>query len=105
MDHSEWSDGRIPKIFFRTPVPPTSFETEAFTRRVMARIEESRSPAFGWVLEWFSGRWTVPALGLGIATLFLSILYSGPISPLTLEASLSPDSAPSSWVLPIVDEP
>ncbi len=105
MDDSDWTDQRIRKIFFRAPVPPTPFQTEAFTRRVMARIAESQSPAFGWVLEWFSGRWTVPALGLGIATLLLSVIYSGPRSPVNLEASMSPDSAPGAWVLPITDEP
>jgi hypothetical protein len=104
MDHSEWKDQRIPKALFRAPASPTAIETEAFTARVMARIEESRSPALGWVLEWFSGRWTVPALGLGIATMLLSIFYSGPNSPAELEASLSPDNAPGAWVLPIVDE-
>ena len=105
MDHSEWNDERIPRVFFRAPAPPTAFETEAFTLRVMARIEESRSPALGWGLEWFTGRWTVPALGLGIATMLLSIFYSGPSSPVDLEDSLSPDNAAGAWVVPIVDEP
>lgn len=105
MDHSEWKDPRIPKTFFRAPKPPTAFETEAFVNRTMARIEESRSPALGFVLQWFSGRWTVSALGLGIATLLLSVLYSGPRSPLTLEAAISPDDAPAAWVLPLEDAP
>lgn len=105
MDQSEWNDQRIPKVFFRAPALPSALETEAFTLRVMTLIEERRSPAFGWVLEWFTGRWTVPALGLGIATMLLSVFYSSPNSPVDLEASLSPDNAPGAWVLPIVDEP
>lgn len=104
MSENEWKDRRVPRLFFKKPKAPTAFETEAFVSRVMDRIEE-RTPAFGLLLDLLGRRWTVPALSLGLATLLISILFSGPMSPLTLEASVSPDDAPAAWALPLEEAP
>ncbi len=47
--------------------------TEAFTRRVMARVEEDAVP----VWQRLFGRALTPALGLGLAALLLSIVAPG----------------------------
>lgn len=92
MDQTEDIDKRISKALFRAPAPPTAFETEAFVSRVMTRIDYEGSP----LTRWLTGRWAVPALGLGIVALFFSIVDSVPQAD---------DEAPAAWVLPVEDEP
>ena len=101
MSHDGWTDPRIPKAFFKAPTAPTAFETESFVRRAMARIETARLPA---VLRWLTARWTVPALGFGIAALLLSILYTTPAAALVLEDSLAANEPAAAWVVPMDEE-
>lgn len=105
MSEQEWKDPRLARLLFPAPKAPTAFETEAFVSRAMGRIEQARRPALAFLLECLAGRWTVPALGLGIATLLMSVLFAGRASPLSLTAAIGPDSAPAEWVLPVEDAP
>lgn len=61
---ADWEQARA--RLFPAVVPPTRAETEAFTRRVMARIPAEAG--FGWPV-----RWLAPALALSAAALFLSL--------------------------------
>lgn len=63
---ADW-DG-LAKVFFRRPPAPTPFQTEAFVARVTARLPAA-APA---PLSWPTGRWLLPAMGLGFAALALS---------------------------------
>ncbi|MBI3554438.1 MAG: hypothetical protein HY077_18230 [Elusimicrobia bacterium] len=101
MDRSDWKDKRIAEALFRAPKTPTDFETEAFVSRVMGRIEEARSPA----LQWLTGRWTVPALGLGIAAVFLATFLSTSPAALTFEGWQAADETPGVLVLTAEEEP
>lgn len=83
MDHESRQDAsddhrwrRVRAAFFRAPKPPTSFETEAFVRRVMARVEQPPATVFPWGAL-FGARWLVPALSLGLGMLLVSILRPG----------------------------
>jgi len=60
---ADWE--RLSKAFFRPSPAPTAFQTEAFVARVTARLPGS-APA---PLQWLTGRWLVPALGLSLALL------------------------------------
>ncbi len=105
MNDNEWSDPRIRKAFFKAPPTPSAFETEAFVSRVMARIDESRVPVFSPFLRLIMARWTVPALGLGIAAVFLSIQYTVPAGSMVVNASITGADASSAWVIPMDNEP
>lgn len=59
---------RVSRAFFRRLPPPTPVQTEAFVARVMARLPAPLPPP----LAWLTGRWLVPAMGLGFAVLALS---------------------------------
>ena len=72
----------LAKAFLRRPAPPTAFQTEAFTARVMARLPIESEP-FARLLS----RWLAPALGLGLAALAFSF------SPYARDAGLDPAAA------------
>ena len=61
----------------------------------MGRLGERRWPA----LEWLTERWTVPALGLGVAAVFLSIFYSFPAGTLLLDTAITTGETPSAWAV------
>ena len=63
---SDWE--RLSSAFFRRPSAPNAFQTEAFAARVMARLPAAAPEP----LSWLTGRWLVPALGLGFAALAFS---------------------------------
>ena len=63
---ADWD--RLAKAFFRPAPAPTAFQTEAFVARVRARLPQEDASPFAWL----TGRWLVPAMGLGFAGLALS---------------------------------
>jgi len=63
---ADWD--RLAKAFFRPSPAPTAFQTEAFAARVTARLPGAAAGP----LAWLTGRWLVPALGLGFAVLAFS---------------------------------
>lgn len=64
---------RLGEALFVAPAPEDPRATEAFVRRVMSRVEDSRAPSWS---AWL-GRALTPALGLGLAALLLSIVLPG----------------------------
>lgn len=71
MDHEPDVDAgweRLAKVFFARPPAPGPVATEAFVARVMSRLPRE---APGWLAR-LTGRWLVPALGLGLAALAFS---------------------------------
>lgn len=76
---------RLALVFLKPPQLPPS---EAFVRRVMARIGSLERPAVArpWVLPWL-----VPALGAGLASLFLSVSIA-PREPISTESLLLADA-------------
>ncbi len=70
---------------------PTPVETDRFVRSVLRRLEPQPSP---WLLRLqalLQARWTVPALSVGLATVFLAIGMQSQ-EPLDLQLLLGPAS-------------
>lgn len=79
MDHQEIDEklwARIAASFLRAPARPSSFETEAFVSKVMARLERP-APAG---TPWFEAglRWLVPAMSFALAASALLITRPDP---------------------------
>lgn len=79
--HGRWK--RLTAAFFKPSKPPTAFETEAFVSRVMGRLEAERAHQ-----AWWTGRWLVPALGVGLAAALLVVSRTASDSTLPLDAQL-----------------
>jgi len=80
-------------VFFRPPQPPPT-SSDAFVRRVMARVDaERRERLAGWAAWEGAWRWLVPALGVGVAALALVVTTPRGDSPLSTEALLLASSA------------
>jgi len=74
----------IAGAFFR---PPQLSPSDAFVRRVMARLEAEEQP--GEELTWAAAvRWLVPALGAGLAVLALTVLVPRDEAPISTESLL-----------------
>lgn len=84
MNDEEWQ--KIVPIFFRAPAPPSPAQTEIFARRVLAHLE--RKPRWEQLAE----RWLVPALSLGLAALFFSIMKPSLESQAPLDIAFSMES-------------
>lgn len=84
MTDEEWR--KVVQVFFRAPARPSPAQTEIFARRVLAHLDAKSR----W--ELLAERWLVPALSLGLALLFFSIMKPSPESQAPLTALLSADS-------------
>ncbi len=76
-DDADWE--RLTRVFFARPAAPGAVETEAFVARVMSRLPVEE---LGLLVR-LTGRWLVPALGLGLAALAFSF------TPYARDAGLS----------------
>jgi len=74
MDHQQPSWEKIAKTFFRAPAAPSAFQTQSFVLRVMERLNIPE-PVPLW--ERLSAPLMIPALGVGLAALLLSIALPG----------------------------
>lgn len=72
--------GHITRALFPAPAPPSPAETSFFVRQVMGQLESPPLPQQIPWRDWLESRWGMPALGLGIAALFLSIVWPHPES-------------------------
>jgi len=77
---------------------PTSAQTERFVAAVMARLEPRPSPWLEAARSLLQPRWLVPALGVGLASVFLAIGRQA--DTLDMEVLVGAASAPSELVLP-----
>jgi hypothetical protein len=113
--HRRWR--RIAAAFFHAPQPPSSSQTEAFVRRVMARVEPQPAAVFPWQAL-LGARWLVPALSLSLAMLLFKVMSPGleagaPLDTLLLlegsdrgmaEMVLPPDPAARETFMPSADD-
>lgn len=83
MTDEEWR--KVVHIFFRAPARPSPAQTEIFARRILAHLEGKPR----W--ELLAERWLVPALSLGLALLFFSIMKLSPESQSPLNVAFSDD--------------
>jgi anti-sigma factor RsiW len=80
-EYQRWSAAAA--LFFRPSQPQAS---EAFVRRVMARVEAEARP--GLLSGLFAWRWLAPAVGAGLAALALTVLVPADESPISTETLL-----------------
>jgi anti-sigma factor RsiW len=99
-EHRRWSAAAA--LFFRPSQPQAS---EAFVRRVMARVEAEAHPSpFSGLFAW---RWLAPAVGAGLAALALTVLVPRDDSPISTETLLLASAVENGGVaqeLPSADE-
>ena len=84
MNDEEWR--KVVRVFFPAPLKPSPAQTEVFARRVLAHLESKPR----W--EQLAERWLVPALSLGLAALFFSIMKPSLESQSPLDIAFSMDS-------------
>src|SRR5438876_610718 len=92
---------RFIQVLFKPAAPPAPAETERFVRGVMARVE-AEAAGSRW-LDWLRAPWLVPALSLGMAALFISIVWDlpGVVAPPDVQLLLdAPSANGGQWALP-----
>jgi hypothetical protein len=92
LDEKLWA--RITAVFLRSPAPPSAYETEAFVRRFMGRLEQPQPLAAPWFHS--ALRWLIPAMSVALAASALLIARPDPMfTPPEDVALLADGTAPA----------